>query len=400
MARKRICGVDHCMRKPAALSLLNRAVSTKIGKAIGMITDSTASMPPICLVLSTGRCGSTAVSNIVRAHPMALSVSELFSSLRDSDLSERELSGAEFWGMLSTPGLEDTAGLRCQIKLDEMLYPAFDPRPGANRFHWTTTLPPVMQACLPHLTDRPDDLYAMLEQVTPKQPLRLLSEHLRWLFCVLAGDRQPAVVVERSGGSLGYAADLLRLFPEARVVHLFRDGRECAVSMSRHWRYKMAAIRAAMRARSGYDPYAKADASRRNDFSAAWSSGDSDEELAALMPGRITRARYDRYFVPLNRYGGMWTKMIVDGLEELPDNSRLFLLDYRDLVARPRLEGTIGDLLEFLGLERDPVMEKQMAAGIRPARDVRSEVGELQWDVLTRACRLGLNRLYGRNGWI
>jgi putative sulfotransferase len=191
------------------------------------------------------------------------------------------------------------------------------------------------------------------------------------------------VVVERSGGSLAYAGALLRLFPQARVVHLFRDGRECAVSMSRHGRYKLAMIRAALRARFGCDPY------EGHDIPAG------QGELAALAPGRITRADYDRFEVPLSRYGGMWSKMIADGLPELP--REVLALDYRDLVARP--EESIGALLDFLGLDRDPLLEKQMAAGVRPGRDVRGEVGERQWAELTRACRLGMNRLYGRDGW-
>ena len=137
-----------------------KAICPRRLEALKMTADSPAAAPPICLVLSTGRCGSTTLSNIVRAHPLALSVSELFSALGDADLSERELDGPEFWGMLSTPCQADIAGLRCGIKLDEQLYPAFDPRPGAERFNWATGLPPVMQVCLPHLTDRPDDLYA------------------------------------------------------------------------------------------------------------------------------------------------------------------------------------------------------------------------------------------------
>jgi putative sulfotransferase len=326
---------------------------------------------------------------------MALSVSELFSGLRDHDLTEREMSGAEFWDMLSTPCQTDTVGLRCQIKLDEMLYPALAPRPGADRFTWETGLPPLMQACIPHLTDRPDDMYAWLE-ATADQPRRLLSEHLRWLFGMLAQSqaavgRDPRIIVERSGGSLTYASMLLRMFPEARIVHLFRDGRECAVSMSRHGRYKMAMIRAALWARLGYDPYADADGHPAAD---AESLG---EELAGLTPDRITRARYDHYEVPLSRYGGMWTKMIVDGLAELGDRQRVLTLDYGELIAKPA--ATIGKLLDFLDLTRDPPLEERMAAQVRPARDVRGEVGEQQWRELTRSCHLGMNRLYGRSNW-
>lgn len=353
--------------------------------------------PAICLVLSTGRCGSTTVSNIVRAHPAALSVSELFSGLRDYDLSERELTGAGFWAMLSTSNPVDVAILRCQVNLDEMLYPAFAPRPGGERFTWATGLPPIMQACVPHLTERPDDLYAALESATPEQPRRRLSEHLWWLFGVLGGSRRPAVVVERSGGSLAYAAALLALFPQARVVHLYRDGRECAVSMSRHARYRFAMIQAALTARLGSDPYTPAGRDPATGAVEDVTEVPGDEELSHLLPGRIDRARYERYQVPLSRYGGMWTKMIAAGLAGLPDPARVLALDYADLVARP--EEHIGRLLDFLGLDRDPLLEKQMAAGVRPGRDVRAELGDQQWAELTRACALGMNRLYGRRGW-
>jgi hypothetical protein len=366
-----------------------------------MSTDKATELS-MCLILSTGRCGSTLLSDIVRAHPDALSVSELFSALSDHDLSERPLSGARFWEMLSTPSLADLVGLRSQIELTEMLYPAFSPRPGANRFNWTTGLPPLMQATLPHLTTRPDDLYALLESLSVKQQQRLLSEHLHWLFDVLAANRRPAVTVERSGGSLAYAAALLRLFPNARVVHLFRDGRECAVSMSRHARYKMAMIRAAIKARFGYDMYAALGKPGDNGalpVSAPTKSiaPNHDQELAGLTPDSFTRAAFEQFDVPLARYGGMWSRMIMVGLPELPSGSRLLRLDYADLVARPA--ESIGRFLEFLGLARDPVREHEMVAKVKPARDVRSQLCEEQWSELTRACRPGMNRLYGRSGW-
>jgi hypothetical protein len=90
--------------------------------------------------------------------------------------------------------------------------------------------------------------------------------------------------------------------------------------------------------------------------------------------------------------------MIAQGLPELPGPPRLLPLDYHDLLTRP--EETIGTLLDFLGLEREPVLEKQMAAQVRPACDARTAVSDESWDELTQACRLGMNRLYGRNRWI
>lgn len=59
---------------------------------------------PVCLVLSTGRCGSTVLSELIREHPQALSVSELFSSVRPQDLGEQEADGVAFWHMLTGVG--------------------------------------------------------------------------------------------------------------------------------------------------------------------------------------------------------------------------------------------------------------------------------------------------------
>jgi putative sulfotransferase len=340
------------------------------------------------------------LSSIACAHPAVLSISELFSSLLGHDLRERELDGAEFWEMLGTPAQADVAVmLRCQIMPDELLYPVMASRSGARRFNWAAGLPPppLMQVTIPHLTSRPDDLYAMLETMTTEQPRRLLSEHFWWLFDMLAGNRRPMVVVERSGGSLGNAASLLRLFPDAKVVHLFRDGRECAVSMSRHTSYKLAVIRASMSARFGFDPYAVSVNADRNTGQALPTSSVSDEELAELTPHRITRARFEKFEVPLGKYGLTWSKMIAVGVTELAPRSRVLTIDYADLVRRP-VEG-IDRFLEFLGVERDPEWERQMAANINPGRDVRGEIGERQWEELTQACRLGMNRIYGRGGW-
>jgi hypothetical protein len=359
-----------------------------------MKSDPAASSPRVCLVLSTGRCGSTVMSDIVSGHPMALSVSELSSGLRDSDLSERELTGVEFWNLLSTPCLTDVVGLRCKVRVDEMLYPAFSPRPGASRFTWATGLPPLMQACIPHLTDRPDDLYARIESAAAEQPARMLSVHMQWLFGMLAGDRRPAVVVERSGGSLSHVKTLTQLFPRAKVVHLFRDGRECAVSMSRHGRYKMAMIRAVISARLGYDPYGYAGVPGDGD---AKSGQAIDEDVGGLLPERMTRTRFDQFDVPLARYGAMWSKMIAEGVAGLPDQSRVLAIDYADLTARPA--ETICRFFEFIGLDCDQELAKRLAAGVRPGRNVREEAGEQSWNELTRACRLGLNRLYGRGNW-
>ena len=88
--------------------------------------------PPICLVLNTGRCGSTLLSDVVAEHPDALSVSELFSSVPEHELVERYLDGTAFWQLLSRRTRVDLMMLRCGIGVDELRYPVDAPRPGRH----------------------------------------------------------------------------------------------------------------------------------------------------------------------------------------------------------------------------------------------------------------------------
>ncbi|MHC3475022.1 sulfotransferase [Streptomyces sp. 7R007] len=344
--------------------------------------------PPMCLVLGTGRCGSTALSEILRGHPEVLSVSELFAGLRGRDLTERDMEGGEFWRLIATPHRADSALLRFKVA-PEVLYPLFHPRDGANRFAWPAGLPPLAGVTLPHLTDRPDDLYEELEAGARALPRQPLSEHLWWLFAMLARDRQPSVVVERSGGSLGQAAALLRLFPQALVVHVYRDGRECALSMSRHARFRLSAIQADLTTAFGYDPYAED----------GHGPGHTpvDGPLADLTPDRLTKDAFEGHEVPLSRYGLMWSAVVAEGLPVLSDASRLLEIDYRDLVDEP--QKVIAAFHDFLQVGRDPAREARQAAQISRRVDARAELGADEWAELSQACRMGMNRLYGRGGW-
>ena len=57
---------------------------------------------------------------------------------------------------------------------------------------------------------------------------------LRRLFDWLVARHGGTTWVERSGGSLRVVHRLIEHFPGARFVHLVRDGRATALSMSRH----------------------------------------------------------------------------------------------------------------------------------------------------------------------
>lgn len=61
--------------------------------------------------------------------------------------------------------------------------------------------------------------------------------------------------VERSAGSVSVAGLLAARFPAAKFIHIARDGRDCAVSMSRHPNFRLAYVHAQLRRQLGYDPF-------------------------------------------------------------------------------------------------------------------------------------------------
>ncbi|WP_244321316.1 sulfotransferase [Streptomyces melanosporofaciens] len=78
---------------------------------------------PLTFVVGTGRCGSTALSRVLRLHPDLLSVSELIAALEPDALVEAPLTGAEFWRILATPRSFANRVIRDGIPLPEYRYP-------------------------------------------------------------------------------------------------------------------------------------------------------------------------------------------------------------------------------------------------------------------------------------
>ena len=95
-------------------------------------------------------------------------------------------------------------------------------------------LPPILATALPHITDSCEELLDELETVVRAQPGQSSADHFRDLFEWLGARFGNEVQVERGGASRLFASRLLRHFPEARVIHVYCDGRGTALSMSNH----------------------------------------------------------------------------------------------------------------------------------------------------------------------
>src|SRR5262249_4739530 len=129
--------------------------------------------------------------------------------------------------------------------------------------------------------------------------------------------------VERSGFSTYFFSDLVRWWPNGRYVHLVRDGREAAISMSRRPGRYLAVLHEELRERGETMPV---------------------EELVGRA---MTAARTAS--VPIERFGALWSDHVVrthEQLREVPADRVLFLR-YEHLTADPL--GQLRRLLDFLG---------------------------------------------------
>ena len=346
---------------------------TEAGPAAGR------AIPPV-LVLSSGRCGSTMVSDILNRHPQVLSVSEFFSTVGMKPFLRRRVSSHYIWGLYS----RHDARMRLSLKEDfpELIYPLHDPNARFNR----QTVPPLALITLPHLTDDYEALYDELPPVVLGQPRQAPAQHFRHLFGWLQQRMgRTGVWVERSGGSLLFCSKLLQAFPDARVIHVYRDGRETAMSMSRHHLFRSIVATMLAGKRLGLDMGRRLRDPRR-DTGSVW---------LAMLAGKLVRAErlpYDK--LTLSHFGAFWdvlTEKAERAFGHYPPD-RLLNLRFEDLQADP--EGQLRRLIRFIdpGLEDESWLREAVAIP-RPASSRFAELPAAEQAALNEVCRPGLERL-------
>ncbi len=341
---------------------------------------SSMTIPPV-LVLSTGRCGSTMVSAMLNRHPAILSMSEFFSFLGLGIFARRRVSGDWVWRLCSEPGFRMGVIARGE-PFSELLYPVDDPDARFSRLN----LPPIMAVTLPHLTDRYEELYDELEPIIREQPRQSPADHYRHLFAWLGARFNSRVWVERGGGTLLLASRLLRHFPEARVIHIYRDGRETTLSMSRH-----PPFRAMLAMARRYRPWGV-------DIERSLSRLDGSDRLTAWMGklaqtfSNLDRLPYDQ--ITLADFAAFWNAMIQAGHRAFGDfpPDRLLNVRFEDVQADP--EAQIRRLIRFISpeLEQDEWI-REAAAIPHPTPSKFARLDAATQGAITQACRPGLELL-------
>jgi hypothetical protein len=313
--------------------------------------STAAAQAPLTFIVGSARCGSTMLSQILHRHPDVLSLSEFLTAMKAARHSKEfpveEMDGAQFWDLLSQQAPVPGSLARDAARITRLQAPGPRYTDGTGRFAIAAGVPLIAKRVLPMLTDDPDALFDRLAAEVPGWPLRSAAGHYRALFGLLAGLLGRRVVVERSGGSLRLVKLLHRQFPGARFVHLYRDGVDCALSMSRHITSRRAELTAEAARLAGLAP------------DASWD--EVQEALPRLPPefADIVGWPFDldklmAYPLPLTVFGARWSRVVCEGLAELaglPGGSWTSLR-YEDLLNQPETELT--RLASFIGVAPEP----------------------------------------------
>jgi hypothetical protein len=341
--------------------------------------------PPVFIV-GTGRCGSTLLSGFLRAHAQVLSLSEFWVFISDlggriaEAFPEGEVSGTEFWPLLAGAHPRQTLMLRNDVMMDEALY-----RPGpGRRYTHETGVPALVATTLTHLCAEPELLFDALQAEVEQLPPAPIGRQYRSVFNSLRDRFGASIWVERSGGSLRLVHRLRQHFPEARFVHIVRDGRDTALSMSRHLGFRLALINAQLTEILGVDPFEDPD--RRFE-------SDLPDELIPFLPERFEADTFRDWQIALPLCGHYWAGEIQAGLQELAGlgEDKLLTLRYEQILSSPTT--TLERLFQFL-LPDAPLPD--LAAMASQVREPRSDWRSLPADVLNQleiACAPGFRAL-------
>lgn len=279
--------------------------------------------PPVFIV-GTGRCGSTLMSNLINIHPEILSLSEVFVSFANEGFVRKNLDGEGFWNLLT-----DTAPV-----LRKVINPDRSPVEFTYEFKpdspWTIDdLPACLFMTLPHFSDDPDALYAQLEPVIRARPKAPLGEQYQFWFDWMTEQDQKKMWIERSGNSITMVESLQRHFPNAKFIHIHRDGRETAMSIRNFMPLRMFLHTWGRLKRVGIDllkpPFRYSDSRMISLFSRQFISFLPVERDLDTVPEAAAAGRF-------------WSAMIEQGLKELAavPAENVHTMTYTDLVERPR----------------------------------------------------------------
>ncbi len=295
-------------------------------------------------IVGTGRCGSTLLSTLMSQHPAALVLSEFFGGLDLVNAWQPGLRSGEELAAILLQDHEISNLNRLRQRVDHEILV------DLKRYD-SVRLPAIMLVCLPALTKEPDSLLREIVAWARSRKAAQVGEHYRDLFDWLTRLFHKEFWIERSGGSGEYFPQLRRAFPQARYLHLHRDGAEAALSMANQHHFQT-------HVSFFFDP-------------------PSDEEIAQAIrreepPGEGLIERRHKAARPAADFGRFWTLSICLILSEVqylqPDQYRE--VRYEALREDPRQ--FLRMVCDYFECSADADWIEKAIAIIRPERNERS----------------------------
>jgi len=301
-------------------------------------------------------------------------------SLATRAFAKKTLDGEQLWQLLSIAHEGEKLVFNPEALVDEFLYPY-----GPDSKFTRENLPPLLFVTLPHLTDDHDALYAELEPIIRTRPQASIGDHFAFLFNWLRERLDRKMWVERSGASLTFLPVLKDLYPDARYIHVFRDGRDVAMSMVNHSPTRLYAHAWKTAGRFGVNPL-------KRPFLMGETSIIPLFEKAALKFMGLAKKLHEP--LPPAVTGAFWSDMVKVGLNNLADipQERQIAMRYEDLVANPQAE--LARMIDFMGpgLENASWLEAASALP-RYKEPAWKSLPTQEQAVLEAACAPGLELL-------
>jgi hypothetical protein len=312
-------------------------------------------------------------------------VSEFLFSMEPDPFPTGEITSEALVRKLSRKDPLVTAALGAHAEPVEFRYPV----DAGKRWNRETGVPAIAGIALPHLTEDPDgvfdELIAFASSLPPAPIGHQYTEVFEWLRARFGGE----MWIERTGGSLQHVGALDERFPSARFIHLYRDGRETAISMSKRDNFRLMFVGADIEKLVGVNPFASAD-----DVAVP----PLPEPFSRMLPDSFDIEALRAFEVPIERYGLHWSSIILRGLRRLQtiDPERVLPMAYERLVSEPAVE--LERLAAFLDLGIPPGWTEWAIGAARQQPNNWLSLPEPGRSKLDAACRIANRRLYGPQG--
>ena len=332
-------------------------------------------MQPI-IIVGTGRCGSTMLSNALFRYEPILVLSEFFSTLSSKAFVKTNLNGMEFCSILAD--LRPIFKHLFQHKINIEEYANVE-----NEF-----VPPMLVNTLPALTKEASTLYQEMIKYFSELPKMSISDLYMNLFDWLRRYFNKNIWIERSGSSLEYVDSLVELFPNARFIHIYRNGLDCAVSMSKHYGFKAAMLQSIVEELTGKNPFTDVLTEEEKEKIGGYANIIPHEHFNSDI--------FMNYKIPLYKYGLLWTTQVLKTIKLFKNFSeeKFMSVCYEDILNNPQKE--LNKVMKFINSDfEDDKLIEEMSLGVNSNKKFNWEqnLTEEEKVQLINSCKLGMRAL-------